>query len=50
MKIDETGQMFDIVLSKADKIFKPWSVALGENGALWVGSQKGKMGVYHLNG
>lgn len=50
MKIDESGQQFDVVLSKADKIFKPWSVALGEDGALWVGSQKGKMGVYHLNG
>ncbi|XP_062573776.1 E3 ubiquitin-protein ligase TRIM71-like [Saccostrea cucullata] len=50
MRIDESGQMFDIVLGKADKIFKPWSVAVGQDGSLWVGSQKGKIGVYSLNG
>lgn len=50
MRLDESGNMFDVVLSKSDKIFKPWSVALGQDGLLWVGSRNGKICVYHLNG
>lgn len=49
MRLDESGNMFDVVLNKSDKIFKPWSVAIGQDGVLWVGSRNGKMSVYHLN-
>ena len=50
MKLDEDGHVFDVVLNKADKIQLPWSVALGRDGALWVGSRNGKISVYDLNG
>ncbi|KAK3097639.1 hypothetical protein FSP39_011658 [Pinctada imbricata] len=48
IQIDETGQIFQTVLTKADGIHKPWSVSVGVDGLLWVGNKQGSVQVFQL--
>ena len=46
MQMDESGDMFEALLSTKNEMPNPWSVAIGPDGLLWVGNKHGYVSVY----
>lgn len=49
MHLDETGQMFQPVLTARNGIHHPWSVTCGVDELVWVGNKHGEVKIYNVN-